>query len=97
MLTKDHSPDREDEQERIKECGGVIMTSSQYDVKDDKMLSFEPKRVWSKEGKWPGTAFTRSIGDTKAKDLGVCADPEYTKVRISQDDTMFGLRKRWDI
>jgi serine/threonine protein phosphatase PrpC len=91
MLTKDHSPDREDEQERIKECGGVIMTSSQYDVKDDKMLSFEPKRVWSKEGKWPGTAFTRSIGDTKAKELGVCADPEYTKVRISQDDTMFVL------
>jgi serine/threonine protein phosphatase PrpC len=55
------------------------------------MLSFEPKRVWSKEGKWPGTAFTRSIGDTKAKELGVCADPEYTKVRISQDDKMFVL------
>ena len=73
VLTNDHSPDREDEQERIKAHGGVIMSSDQYDVNDDQVLSFEPKRVWSKEGKWPGTAFTRSIGDIEAKELGVCA------------------------
>ena len=27
----------------------------------------------------------------KAKDLGVCADPEYNQVRISENDTMFVL------
>jgi hypothetical protein len=50
MLTKDHSPDREDEQERIKECGGVIMTSSQYDVKDDKILSLNQREFGQKRG-----------------------------------------------
>lgn len=92
VLTNDHCPERPEEEERIKKCGGVIMTSSQQNVNDSRVLSFgEPKRVWSKDGKWPGTAFTRSIGDTKAKELGVCADPEITKLRISKNDTMFVL------
>jgi len=91
VLTNDHSPDREDEQERIKAHGGVIMSSDQYDVNDDQVLSFEPKRVWSKEGKWPGTAFTRSIGDIEAKELGVCADPECSMVPTPDNDSIFIL------
>jgi serine/threonine protein phosphatase PrpC len=88
VLTNDHSPDREDEQERIKAHGGVIMPSDQYDVDDDQVFSFEPIRVWSEEGKWPGTAFTRSIGDIKAKELGVCADPECSMVPMPDNDSI---------
>ena len=62
-LTVDHSPDREDEIKRIEAAGGVVMTSDQYDAGTDTFTSFEQKRIWSKDGKWPGTAFTRSIGD----------------------------------
>ena len=75
-LTVDHTPDREDEIKRIEAHGGVVMTSDQYDINDPSFTSFEQKRIWSKSGKWPGTAFTRSIGDAVAKELGVSADPE---------------------
>jgi len=86
VMTQDHTPDREDEKERIVSCGGLVMTSDQYDVMDPKMISSEPKRVWSKKGKWPGTAFTRSIGDTNAKDLGVIAEPEFSKADAKNNE-----------
>ncbi len=36
----------------------------------------DPPRVWSPYGDYPGTAFTRSFGDSIAEELGVVADPE---------------------
>ena len=33
-----------DEVKRINSCGGIIMTSEQYDVMDDTIISSEPKR-----------------------------------------------------
>ena len=86
-LTVDHSPDREDEIKRIEAHGGVVMTSDQYDNDDPSFTSFEQKRIWSKKGKWPGTAFTRSIGDAVAKELGVSADPECASFPLPEDAT----------
>lgn len=84
-LTLDHSPDREDEVKRIEAHGGLVLSSEQYDMNDPEFTSFEQKRIWSKRGKWPGTAFTRSIGDSLAKELGVCADPECASHPIMSD------------
>ena len=97
VLTKDHSPHREDEKARIKACGGIVMTSDQYDHDHAKSRmttntpssSNEPKRVWSKEGKWPGASFTRSIGDHNAKELGIIADPEFETMCLPSDETLF--------
>ena len=36
----------------------------------------DPPRIWSPHGEYPGTAFTRSIGDSYAEELGVFAEPE---------------------
>ncbi len=36
----------------------------------------DPPRVWSAKGAYPGTAFTRSIGDRIAEGCGVYAEPE---------------------
>jgi hypothetical protein len=33
----------------------------------------DPPRIWSKYGEYPGTAFTRSLGDSIAEELGVFA------------------------
>ena len=65
------------------------MTSDQYDANDTNLISYEPYRVWSKEGKWPGTAFSRSIGDANAEDLGVVAEPEFCEMKLPDDDTIF--------
>ena len=90
VLTQDHTPDNVAEANRIKQCGGLVLTSDQYDRnKDDSIYSFEPKRVWSTEGKFPGTAFTRSIGDTVANELGVTSEPEHTTSKVRKNDKMF--------
>jgi hypothetical protein len=36
----------------------------------------DPPRIWAPDGRYPGTAFTRSIGDNVAETLGVYATPE---------------------
>ena len=90
-LTVDHSPDREDEIKRIEAHGGVVMTSDQYDNNDPTFTSFEQKRIWSKSGKWPGAAFTRSLGDSVAKGLGVTSDPECSSFPIPDSDATFVL------
>ena len=38
-----------------------------------------------------GCAFTRSIGDEIAKELGVTAEPEYQKCTLTDDHSMFIL------
>ena len=82
-LTMDHIPDREDEVKRIESHGGVVRVTEQYDTGDLTLQG--QKRIWSSEGKGPGTAFTRSLGDAIAKQLGVCADPECSHFPIHFD------------
>jgi len=90
VLTQDHTPDNVAEANRIKQCGGLVLTSDQYDRnKDDSIYSSEPQRVWSSEGKFPGTAFTRSIGDMVANELGVTSEPEHTISKLHKNDKMF--------
>lgn len=42
----------------------------------------DPPRIWSPFGEYPGTAFTRSMGDVIAEELGVSADPEIIRRKI---------------
>mmetsp|Transcript_15517 Transcript_15517/g.29628 ORF Transcript_15517/g.29628 Transcript_15517/m.29628 type:complete len:846 (+) Transcript_15517:321-2858(+) len=51
----------------------------------------DPPRVWAQNGDYPGTAFTRSIGDAMAEDLGVFAEPEMLTREITPDDKMLIL------
>ena len=50
----------------------------------------DPPRIWSPDGDYPGTAFTRSIGDSVAEVLGVTAEPEMIE-RIIQPNDCFGV------
>lgn len=51
----------------------------------------DPPRVWAPNGDYPGTAFTRSIGDAMAEDLGVFAEPEMLTREITSDDRIIVL------
>ncbi|CAM9114477.1 unnamed protein product [Phaeothamnion confervicola] len=46
----------------------------------------DPPRIWSPFGEYPGTAFTRSMGDVIAEDLGVFAEPEIIHRKVHPHD-----------
>jgi len=98
-LSRDQTPYRKDERIRVLQHGGRILSLDQMeglepisDDWDDLNLGEEideggdPPRVWSQHGEYPGTAFTRSLGDLTAEELGVFAEPEIlTRDVMSQD------------
>ena len=51
----------------------------------------DPPRVWSPHGDYPGTAFTRSIGDAIAEELGVTAEPENLARDLTPEDKIIVL------
>ena len=51
----------------------------------------DPPRVWSPNGDYPGTAFTRSLGDAMAEELGVFAEPEMLTRDIKPEDRVIVL------
>ncbi len=72
----------------MKKYGARIMSMGQLDgsepMHEDWGLSLgdeideqgDPPRIWARDGGYPGTAFTRSVGDRYAEKLGVTAEPE---------------------
>ena len=88
-LSRDQTPYRKDERVRVKKCGARILSLDQIEGLEpihenwgDVNLGEEldeggdPPRIWSPHGEYPGTAFTRSLGDSYAEELGVFAEPE---------------------
>ena len=88
-LSLDQTPYRKDERDRVRKYGARILSMDQLDglepVHDNwgtLVLGEEideggdPPRIWHPDGDYPGTAFTRSLGDHVAEELGVVADPE---------------------
>ena len=51
----------------------------------------DPPRVWHPHGDYPGTAFTRSIGDAVAESLGVISDPEMITRNLTPEDKIIVL------
>lgn len=84
-LSIDQTPFRADEVERVKECGARVLTLDQIEgLKNPDLQCWgteenddgDPPRLWVESGMYPGTAFTRSIGDSVAESIGVVANPE---------------------
>eukprot|EP00571_Detonula_confervacea_P006864 CAMPEP_0172316432 /NCGR_PEP_ID=MMETSP1058-20130122/28156_1 /TAXON_ID=83371 /ORGANISM="Detonula confervacea, Strain CCMP 353" /LENGTH=755 /DNA_ID=CAMNT_0013030733 /DNA_START=57 /DNA_END=2324 /DNA_ORIENTATION=- len=67
------------------ENGGEIVLGEEIDEGGD------PPRVWSPHGDYPGTAFTRSIGDAIAEELGVVSEPELLTREITPEDKIIVL------
>jgi len=88
-LSRDQTPYRADERERVKKSGARIMSLDQIEglepihenwgevnLGEELDEGGDPPRLWSAHGEYPGTAFTRSFGDAIAEELGVIAEPE---------------------
>jgi len=84
-LSSDQTPFRQDECDRVKKFGARVLTLDQLEgLKDPNVQCWgneedddgDPPRLWAANGMYPGTAFTRSIGDFAAERIGVVAEPE---------------------
>ena len=75
----------------------VLEDSDDEDGKNDKDLGKEidedgdPPRVWHPKQDYPGTAFTRSLGDALAEELGVYAEPEMVTRDLEEGDDIIVL------
>lgn len=84
-LSNDQTPRRRDEAARCQRAGARILSFGQINgTTDEDSDSEDPPRVWAKNGKYPGTAFTRSLGDAVAERLGVSAQPEMLSLTLSE-------------
>lgn len=91
-LSWDQTPFRQDEYRRVVQAGARVLTLDQLEgLKDPSVPCWtseedcdgDPPRLWAAGGMYPGTAFTRSIGDAVAEDIGVIPDPEITIVNLT--------------
>uniref|UniRef100_A0A0D9YQG5 protein-serine/threonine phosphatase n=1 Tax=Oryza glumipatula TaxID=40148 RepID=A0A0D9YQG5_9ORYZ len=99
-LSIDQTPYRTDELERVKECGARVMTLDQIEgLKNPDVQCWgteesddgDPPRLWVQNGMYPGTAFTRSIGDSVAESIGVVANPEIFILELNANHPFFVL------
>lgn len=106
-LSRDQTPYRKNERQRIKACGARILSLDQIEGlepvrvdegnEDDFELGEEideggdPPRVWHPTMDYPGTAFTRSLGDSLAEELGVIPDPEMVTRELEDGDNIIVL------
>ncbi|XP_028781667.1 probable protein phosphatase 2C 35 isoform X2 [Neltuma alba] len=97
-LSNDQTPFRRDEYERVKLCGARVLSVDQVeglkdpDVQtwgDEESQGSDPPRLWVPNGMYPGTAFTRSLGDSLAETIGVIATPEVSVVRLTPNHLFF--------
>lgn len=94
-LSHDQTPFRDDEVARVKAAGARVLTLDQMEGRKDPRVKCwtvenecdgDPPRVWVQDGYYPGTAFTRSLGDSVAENIGVNAEAEHVVRQISKDD-----------
>ncbi|CAN6272307.1 unnamed protein product [Urochloa humidicola] len=99
-LSIDQTPYRFDELERVKECGARVLTLDQIEGLKNPDVRYwgteesddgDPPRLWVQNGMYPGTAFTRSIGDSVAESIGVIADPEIFVLDLNSKNPFFVL------
>ncbi|XP_038991674.1 probable protein phosphatase 2C 35 [Hibiscus syriacus] len=97
-LSMDQTPFRKDEYDRVKLYGARVLDIEQVEgLKDPNIQHWgdeesndgDPPRLWVPNGMYPGTAFTRSVGDSTAENIGVTAVPEISIVRLTPSHLFF--------
>ncbi|KAK8365448.1 hypothetical protein V6Z12_A02G054800 [Gossypium hirsutum] len=97
-LSVDQTPFRKDEYDRVKLFGARVLSVDQVeglkdpDIQhwgDEESHGGDPPRLWVPNGMYPGTAFTRSVGDSTAEKIGVIAVPEISIVRLTPSHLFF--------
>jgi len=99
-LSRDQTPYRKDERDRVIECGARALNMGQvrgqakvHDNWNDEHVGVhlekiheDAPRIWAKDHLFPGCQFTRSFGDFALADLGIHSQPEILTRKISAND-----------
>lgn len=80
-LSRDHKPHLPDEKERIINSDGRISP-----MRDAQGGRVGPARVWHRDGRYPGLAMSRSLGDRAGKGCGVVETPEVRERLLKDED-----------
>lgn len=93
-LNKEHKPGEQEERRRIEACGGRVGC-----MKDPNGRAIGPVRAWGPLANSPGLAMSRTLGDSFAKEFGVCSTPDINVDKFSPADKVLivatdGL---WDV
>jgi len=99
-LSHDQTPYRKDELDRVRKAGARVKTIDQLNNDEPEQKCWDEKeinydgdipRIWKKNDPFPGTAFTRSLGDSIAEELGVIASPELLTQELTSKDKILVL------
>jgi serine/threonine protein phosphatase PrpC len=98
-LTRDQTCYRQDERERIVKMGGEVQSIDQlesvvpiqhnwgdFHYGEKIEIHGDPPRIWVRGKKYPGCAFTRSLGDSVGEGIGIIADPEILTCDVTEND-----------
>mmetsp|Transcript_18550 Transcript_18550/g.29120 ORF Transcript_18550/g.29120 Transcript_18550/m.29120 type:complete len:502 (-) Transcript_18550:7-1512(-) len=98
-LSDDQTPYRRDERKRLKKAGARILTIDQLEGRkpiEENVEDFnlgvdideegDMPRVYCQDHDYPGTAFSRSLGDFVAEDIGVNGEPEILTKKVTKGD-----------
>lgn len=93
-LNKEHKPSDHNEKLRIESSGGRVGC-----MKDTNGRAVGPVRAWGPSANSPGLAMSRTLGDSFAKEFGVCATPDISTGKFNPTDKIIivatdGL---WDV
>ena len=94
-LSTDQTAHRDDERARVKKCGARVLTMDQLEGLEDEGeenirglkrgeeidTTGDPPRIWAEDSDYPGTVFTRSIGNSASERLGLVSDPNSSLAR----------------
>mmetsp|Transcript_8857 Transcript_8857/g.8934 ORF Transcript_8857/g.8934 Transcript_8857/m.8934 type:complete len:389 (+) Transcript_8857:260-1426(+) len=79
-LTYDHTPELEEERDRILSAGGRVFGVKYPDG------TTGPNRIWLAQYDAPGLAMSRSVGDRLVHGVGVISTPTFMEHVIDEDD-----------
>jgi serine/threonine protein phosphatase PrpC len=93
-LTTDQKPNHEGELDRILEAGGKVAR-----LLDENGKRVGPYRVWNAEGRLPGLAMSRSLGDRVAHSVGVSSEPIVESFNFEPSDQFIVIASDgvWDV
>ena len=99
-LSYDQTPYRRDELDRVRAAGARVKTINQLNNNlpepefwEEKEVNYDGDipRCWKPTDVYPGTAFTRSLGDEVAEEIGVIATPEVSTRDLTPEDRILIL------